>query len=67
MTAPSIKETAFNSAKNSPKDSKTGRKDSEQKATPGTSRMGTQDVAQDDDCGGSFATKMFAKLKSGIK
>jgi hypothetical protein len=67
VSAPLIKDTALTSAKKSPRDSKAGRKDSEQKLTLGISRMGTQDVAKDDDCGGSFATKMFAKLKSGTK
>jgi hypothetical protein len=55
------------SAKKSPEDSKMRQKDSGPKGTPGLSKTGTQDFALEDDCSGSFATKMFAKLKTAIK
>jgi hypothetical protein len=54
-------------AKKSPEDSKMRQKDSGPKGIPGLSKMGTQDFALEDDCGGSFATKMFAKLKIATK
>jgi hypothetical protein len=62
-----MKDTDSPSAKKSPEYSKMRQKDSGLKGTPGLSKMGTQDFALEDDCGGSFATKMFAKLKTGTK